>query len=154
MSELRSSRRVAFVLFVVDEWIQLFLRRFDLRQDGSAFNTLHRFLKRITVLSSLKMNWRRVSRSCSMGSETNFSPASSSSPAASTSSTPTAKRSRDPEDEVYIDNLHSHKRYLSEVPSPFSPSLTYFHLTCIFSAFCCYFIFFCDYESSNKPFCF
>lgn len=34
---------------------------------------------------------------------------SSSSPAAS------VKRSRDPEDEVYVDNLHSHKRYLSEV---------------------------------------
>ncbi|XP_019163598.1 PREDICTED: putative protein TPRXL [Ipomoea nil] len=50
-----------------------------------------------------------------MGSETNFSPASSSSAAASTSSTPSAKRSRDPEDEVYIDNLHSHKRYLSEI---------------------------------------
>ncbi|EPS66940.1 hypothetical protein M569_07837, partial [Genlisea aurea] len=25
------------------------------------------------------------------------------------------KRSRDPEDEVYVDNLHSHKRYLSEI---------------------------------------
>lgn len=34
---------------------------------------------------------------------------SSSSPAAS------VKRGRDPEDEVYVDNLHSHKRYLSEV---------------------------------------
>lgn len=32
-----------------------------------------------------------------------------------TSSSPSGKRSRDPEDEVYIDNLHSHKRYLSEV---------------------------------------
>lgn len=33
------------------------------------------------------------------------------------SSTPSgsAKRSRDPEDEVYLDNLHSSKRYLSEV---------------------------------------
>ncbi|KAK6937312.1 hypothetical protein RJ641_030820 [Dillenia turbinata] len=38
-----------------------------------------------------------------MGSETN-SPSPSS-----------AKRSRDPEDEVYVDNLHSHKRYLSEM---------------------------------------
>lgn len=31
------------------------------------------------------------------------------------SQSPSGKRSRDPEDEVYIDNLHSHKRYLSEV---------------------------------------
>ncbi|KAK6941056.1 hypothetical protein RJ641_030587 [Dillenia turbinata] len=38
-----------------------------------------------------------------MGSETNSSSPSS------------AKRSRDPEDEVYVDNLHSHKRYLSEM---------------------------------------
>lgn len=39
-----------------------------------------------------------------MGSETN-SPAPS----------PTGKRNRDPEDEVYVDNLHCHKRYLSEM---------------------------------------
>ena len=25
------------------------------------------------------------------------------------------KRGRDPEEDVYVDNLHSHKRYLSEV---------------------------------------
>ncbi|KAJ4955747.1 hypothetical protein NE237_012530 [Protea cynaroides] len=31
------------------------------------------------------------------------------------SSSPSGKRSRDPEDEVYQDNLHSHKRYLSEI---------------------------------------
>ncbi|KAF8394635.1 hypothetical protein HHK36_020849 [Tetracentron sinense] len=31
------------------------------------------------------------------------------------SSSPNGKRSREPEDEVYIDNLHSHKRYLSEI---------------------------------------
>ncbi|XP_068662432.1 uncharacterized protein [Aristolochia californica] len=31
------------------------------------------------------------------------------------SSSPPGKRSRDPEDEVYLDNLHSHKRYLSEI---------------------------------------
>lgn len=31
------------------------------------------------------------------------------------SASPNGKRSRDPEDEIYIDNLHSHKRYLSEV---------------------------------------
>ncbi|KAL8137229.1 hypothetical protein V2J09_003230 [Rumex salicifolius] len=41
-----------------------------------------------------------------MGSETNSPSASSS---------PSAKRSRDPEDDVYVDNLHSHKRYLSEI---------------------------------------
>ncbi|KNA26054.1 hypothetical protein SOVF_001200 isoform A [Spinacia oleracea] len=39
-----------------------------------------------------------------MGSETN-----------SPTPSPSGKRSRDPEDEVYIDNLHSHKRYLSEM---------------------------------------
>jgi hypothetical protein len=40
-------------------------------------------------------------------------PASSS--ASTSTSTPNGKRSRDPEDEVYLDNLNSHKRYLSEV---------------------------------------
>ncbi|KAK6120151.1 hypothetical protein DH2020_046057 [Rehmannia glutinosa] len=44
-----------------------------------------------------------------MGNEGNASTSSSSSPAAS------VKRGRDPEDEVYVDNLHSHKRYLSEI---------------------------------------
>ena len=34
----------------------------------------------------------------------------------STTVSPSGKRSRDPEDAVYVDNLHSHKRYLSEVP--------------------------------------
>lgn len=43
-----------------------------------------------------------------MGSESN-------SPSPSSSSSPSGKRSRDPEDEVYLDNLHSHKRYLSEI---------------------------------------
>ncbi|XP_047311834.1 uncharacterized protein LOC124915203 [Impatiens glandulifera] len=40
-----------------------------------------------------------------------------SSPSALTqsSSSPSAKRSRDPEDELYMDNIHSHKRYLSEI---------------------------------------
>uniref|UniRef100_A0A6M2EJ07 Uncharacterized protein n=1 Tax=Populus davidiana TaxID=266767 RepID=A0A6M2EJ07_9ROSI len=43
-------------------------------------------------------------------------PASSSaSTSTSTPSTPNGKRSRDPEDEVYLDNLNSHKRYLSEI---------------------------------------
>ncbi|KAM7275745.1 hypothetical protein ACFE04_017611 [Oxalis oulophora] len=32
-----------------------------------------------------------------------------------TTASPSSKRSRDPEDEVYLDNLHSHKRYLSEI---------------------------------------
>ncbi|CAI9105496.1 OLC1v1004427C1 [Oldenlandia corymbosa var. corymbosa] len=38
-----------------------------------------------------------------------------SSSSSSSSSSPSGKRSRDPEDEVYVDNLHSHKRYLSEI---------------------------------------
>ncbi|KAH7516996.1 hypothetical protein FEM48_Zijuj09G0015200 [Ziziphus jujuba var. spinosa] len=46
-----------------------------------------------------------------MGPEANSAAAS---PSATTSS-PSGKRARDPEDEVYIDNLHSHKRYLSEI---------------------------------------
>jgi hypothetical protein len=29
-----------------------------------------------------------------------------------------AKRGRDPEEDVYVDNLNSHKRYLSEVGLP------------------------------------
>lgn len=33
----------------------------------------------------------------------------------SAAASPNVKRSRDPEDEVYLDNLRSHKRYLSEV---------------------------------------
>lgn len=58
-----------------------------------------------------------------MGSETASSPSSTpaiaavaaSSSSATSSPTGTGKRNRDPEDEVYVDNLHSHKRYLSEV---------------------------------------
>ncbi|XP_030480949.2 uncharacterized protein LOC115697917 isoform X2 [Cannabis sativa] len=46
-----------------------------------------------------------------MGPDSNAAAASSS----STTLSPGAKRSRDPEDEVYVDNLHSHKRYLSEL---------------------------------------
>lgn len=48
-------------------------------------------------------------RNRGMGPEGSATTSSSSSPAAS------VKRGRDPEDEVYVDNLHSHKRYLSEV---------------------------------------
>ncbi|KAG0470259.1 hypothetical protein HPP92_016959 [Vanilla planifolia] len=33
----------------------------------------------------------------------------------STASSPGGKRARDPEEEVYLDNFHSHKRYLSEI---------------------------------------
>ncbi|KAI0510787.1 hypothetical protein KFK09_011396 [Dendrobium nobile] len=33
----------------------------------------------------------------------------------STAASPSGKRGRDPEEEVYLDNLHSHKRYLSEI---------------------------------------
>ncbi|KAB1200700.1 hypothetical protein CJ030_MR0G006577 [Morella rubra] len=43
-----------------------------------------------------------------MGSESNSASSSST-------SSPCGKRARDPEDEVYLDNLHSHKRYLSEI---------------------------------------
>ena len=47
------------------------------------------------------------------------SAASSSSASSSTTPSPSGKRARDPEDEIYLDNLHSHKRYLSEVGSFF-----------------------------------
>lgn len=43
-----------------------------------------------------------------MGSEVNPHTSSTASPSSN-------KRSRDPEDEVYLDNLHSHKRYLTEM---------------------------------------
>ncbi|KAK4282547.1 hypothetical protein QN277_013909 [Acacia crassicarpa] len=43
-----------------------------------------------------------------MGSELNLA-GSSSTPS------PGSKRARDPEEEVYLDNFHSHKRYLSEI---------------------------------------
>ncbi|KAL0903172.1 hypothetical protein M5K25_027529 [Dendrobium thyrsiflorum] len=33
----------------------------------------------------------------------------------STAASPGGKRGRDREEEVYLDNLHSHKRYLSEI---------------------------------------
>ncbi|CAA0831973.1 Unknown protein [Striga hermonthica] len=46
-----------------------------------------------------------------MGPDGNGTSSSSSSPSAMAS----VKRGRDPEDEVYVDNLHSHKRYLSEI---------------------------------------
>ncbi|KAJ0054431.1 hypothetical protein Pint_00897 [Pistacia integerrima] len=48
-----------------------------------------------------------------MGSESNSTTTSTSVSTSSPSSS--GKRSRDPEDEVYLDNLHSHKRYLSEI---------------------------------------
>ncbi|KAL6271915.1 hypothetical protein ACE6H2_028826 [Prunus campanulata] len=38
-----------------------------------------------------------------------------SSSLSSSSPSPSGKRTRDPEDEVYLDNFHSHKRYLSEI---------------------------------------
>ncbi|XP_042041386.1 uncharacterized protein LOC121786836 isoform X1 [Salvia splendens] len=40
---------------------------------------------------------------------------SAASPSSSSPAPPSAKRGRDPEDEVYVDNLNSHKRYLSEI---------------------------------------
>ncbi|GAA0157236.1 hypothetical protein LIER_14546 [Lithospermum erythrorhizon] len=45
-----------------------------------------------------------------MGSEANSQPSCSTASPSSNN-----KRSRDPEDEVYLDNLHSHKRYLTEM---------------------------------------
>lgn len=45
-----------------------------------------------------------------MGPEGNAAASSSSSPGS-----PSLKRGRDPEDDVYVDNLNSHKRYLSEI---------------------------------------
>ncbi|CAL0320862.1 unnamed protein product [Lupinus luteus] len=47
-----------------------------------------------------------------MGSDWNLGMGGSHSPS---SSSPNSKRIRDPEDEVYVDNLRSHKRYLSEI---------------------------------------
>ncbi|KAJ8573719.1 hypothetical protein K7X08_010230 [Anisodus acutangulus] len=49
-----------------------------------------------------------------MGSEPGSSTSSAPAIGEATSS-PSGKRNREPEDEVYIDNLHSHKRYLSEI---------------------------------------
>ncbi|KAF1860987.1 hypothetical protein Lal_00000402 [Lupinus albus] len=50
-----------------------------------------------------------------MGSDWNLGIGGSTSPSSSSSSSsPIAKRIRDPEEEVYIDNLRSHKRYLSQ----------------------------------------
>ncbi|XP_054808582.1 uncharacterized protein LOC129310690 [Prosopis cineraria] len=43
-----------------------------------------------------------------MGPESNLAGSSST-------SSPSSKRTRDPEEEVYLDNFHSHKRYLSEI---------------------------------------
>ncbi|OWM80078.1 putative protein TPRXL isoform X2 [Punica granatum] len=54
----------------------------------------------------LNERWRMAS---------NTSATSSSSPSTATAGSPCGKRARDPEDEVYVDNLHSHKRYLSEI---------------------------------------
>ncbi|MBA0762594.1 hypothetical protein Gotri_012185 [Gossypium trilobum] len=48
-----------------------------------------------------------------MGPES--SSATSSTSTLTSTHSPTGKRSRDPEDEVYLDNLRSHKRFLSEI---------------------------------------
>nr|POE96763.1 hypothetical protein CFP56_27429 [Quercus suber] len=50
-----------------------------------------------------------------MGPESKSAASSSSSASSSTTPSPSGKRARDPEDEIYLDNLHSHKRYLSEI---------------------------------------
>lgn len=70
-----------------------------------------------------------------MGTESNSTPSTVSVSTPTTS--PSAKRSRDPEDEVYVDNLHSHKRYLSEVRSCFSIfNLPLFFLGLVLWDFC------------------
>ncbi|CAD5166181.1 unnamed protein product [Musa acuminata subsp. malaccensis] len=58
---------------------------------------------------------------CEMGEERSMGSGSSGEPTAACSTSAAAsptgvKRGRDPEEEVYLDNFHSHKRYLSEVP--------------------------------------
>lgn len=50
--------------------------------------------------------WMMLTKERQMGSE-------------SSSSSPSGKRGRDPEEEIYLDNLHSSKRYLSEVCFPY-----------------------------------
>lgn len=50
---------------------------------------------------------------------------------ANSSSSPSGKRSRDPEDEVYLDNLHSHKRYLSEVTLSLSLEMMNLQAICL-----------------------
>lgn len=57
------------------------------------------------------------SESVHVSASTSASASVTASPSSSTVASPSAKRCRDPEDEVYVDNLHSHKRYLSEVSS-------------------------------------
>ncbi|KAM0987979.1 hypothetical protein ACFX13_012211 [Malus domestica] len=42
----------------------------------------------------------------------------------SSSPSPSGKRGRDPEDEVYLNNFHSHKRYLSEIMASILNGLT------------------------------
>ncbi|RZR72223.1 hypothetical protein BHM03_00011308 [Ensete ventricosum] len=72
---------------------------------------------------------------CEMGEERSMGSGGSGEPTAACSSCSTSvaasptgvKRSRDPEEEVYLDNFHSHKRYLSEVPpSPPFPYHSFF----------------------------
>lgn len=58
--------------------------------------------------SSSSSSAAAASNSCSLSSST-------STVTQSTVACSSGKRSRDPEDEVYVDNLNSHKRYLSEV---------------------------------------
>ena len=76
-----------------------------------------------------------------MGSDSNAVPSAST----STPSTPNGKRSRDLEDEVYLDNLHSQKRYLSEV-CPF----LFFSVTLILSPM--NFLFFISFADNWPPF--
>lgn len=73
---------------------------------------------------------------------------SNSGTSSSSTSTPCGKRARDPEDEVYVDNLHSHKRYLSEVRFVFFIVVLFYEFTysyCdddgAFTGFCEFFVF-------------
>ncbi|KAF5743956.1 hypothetical protein HS088_TW08G00544 [Tripterygium wilfordii] len=50
-----------------------------------------------------------------MGTESNPTSKPASAIISTPTSSPSGKRSRDPEDEVYLDNLHSHNRYLTEI---------------------------------------
>ncbi|KAL4572155.1 hypothetical protein LXL04_018924 [Taraxacum kok-saghyz] len=54
----------------------------------------------------------------------NVSASVTASPSSSTVASPSGKRSRDPEDEVYVDNVHSHKRSLSEMMASSSNGLS------------------------------
>lgn len=89
----------------------------------------------ILLFYSIQYKIKRDRSNWKMGTESNSTPSTVSVSTPTTS--PSAKRSRDPEDEVYVDNLHSHKRYLSEVRSCFSIfNLPLFFLGSVLWDFC------------------